>query len=192
MSIIRKKMQALSNFPEFKELRKIRKALVKTVAESKSLDEIKIANQKIILVNDLLINRAYPKEAVKYERIYGISDAKAFALVRKNYSTFEEFMNEFRACQNKDLPFDYEVVANRFTHKNNLELTDVFPVETGVITSNRELIESTKEDYEAANSLYKKYVDRLKVLAAEYRKTDEVKELKRLSQMQKAQLNRAA
>ncbi|MBR6099488.1 hypothetical protein IKP85_07050 [bacterium] len=192
MAIIRKKMQALSAFPEFKELRKIRKALVKTVTESKSVDEIKIANQKIILVNDLLINRVYPREAVKYERIYGISDEKAFALVRKKHETYEEFMADYKACQNKDVPFDYDGVEKRFMHKNKLELTDIFPVETDTITTNRNLTEAAKEDYEEANVVYGKYLKKLKALALEFREIDEMKELKRLNQLLKTQLGQAA
>lgn len=178
--IIKGKLEKLMQDPEWQELKNTRKALIKTVKAGKSLDDIKIANKKVSLVNDLLINKAYPERSADFKRLYGIDDNQALQLIRTPFKTYDEYVAAFKSKQNHDIPFDYLAFEHRFSHKNKLQLKDVFPVEAEVIYTNEKLIESTKKDYDEAVKLYERYREKILSLASEFRQYEETVELKQL------------
>ena len=143
--------------------------------------DVKIANKKVSLVNDLLINKVYPKRSADFRKLYGIDDNQDIQLIRTPFKTYDEYVSEFKSMQNHDIPFDYMAFEHRFSHKNKLQLKDIFPVEAEIISTNEKLIENTKKDYNEAVKLYERYREKILSLANEFRQYEETVELKQLN-----------
>ena len=146
------------------------------------MEQVKIANEKIPMVNDLLINRVYPEEMEKFSSIYGLEDSQAFEMIRKHYASHENFMKEYDELKNLSIPFDYDIIDRRFSHNGELSLLDVFPDEILSIKSNLELIKSFGIDLKGIKELEKKYVTKLSELTEDFRKSSDIEKLKNLTQ----------
>ncbi len=179
---IKDKLSVLSKNPEWKELKLIRKNLRKIISDGNDMEQVKIANEKIPMVNDLLINRVYPEEMEKFSSIYGLEDSQAFEMIRKHYASHENFMKEYDELKNLSIPFDYDIIDRRFSHNGELSLLDVFPDEILSIKSNLELIKSFGIDLKGIKELEKKYVTKLSELTEDFRKSSDIEKLKNLTQ----------
>ena len=179
---IKDKLSVLSKNPEWKELKLIRKNLRKIISDGNDMEQVKIANEKIPMVNDLLINRVYPEEMEKFSSIYGLEDSQAFEMIRKHYASHENFMKEYDELKNLSIPFDYDIIDRRFSHNGELSLLDVFPDEILSVKSNLELIKSFGIDLKGIKELEKKYVTKLSELTEEFRKSSDIEKLKNLTQ----------
>ena len=128
---IKEKLAKLSQDPEWKELRLLRKKFSKMYysAEDGASDEKHIAQSKIIFINDLLINKVYPKEKKAFSDLYLMSEKKVLELVRGNYESYEEFVKAIHAAQKKDKSIHIPVREKNFTHPLPLKLEDIFPDE---------------------------------------------------------------
>ena len=146
--------------PEFNELRKLRKALIKTATTSNSEDEVKIANEKITMINDLLINRVYPDEAAKYKLLHNIDDEQVFGLVKENFESYEQFVNKYDSLKGQEMDFDFSCLDNKFRHKESLRFKDIFPKEADIINTNTQLIEDARLNLFATENLYNTYKSR--------------------------------
>lgn len=175
--IIKEKFQTLLKNPEFNELRKLRKALINIVATSNSEDEVKIANDKILMVNDLLINRAYPEKAAKFTPLYNLEDKQVYELVKENFETYEQFIEKYDTLNGKESDFDLLLIEDRFLNNKRLRFKDIFPKEADCIITNLKTIENAKHDVILRKNLYKTYISRLTELAQKYQETQTVKEL---------------
>ena len=179
---IKDKLSVLSKNPEWKELKLIRKNLRKIISDGNDMEQVKIANEKIPMVNDLLINRVYPEEMEKFSSIYGLEDSQAFEMIRKHYASHENFIKEYDELKNLSIPFDYDIIDRRFSHNGELSLLDVFPDEILSIKSNLELIKSFGIDLKGIKELEKKYVTKLSELTEDFRKSSDIEKLKNLTQ----------
>jgi len=177
--IIRNKLAALMPDSDWQELKKLRKHFIKTMRTDKDVEQRKIAGEKLILVNDLLINKVYPETIDKYN-LYGITNQQAFEIVKKDFKTYDDFTEYYDSIKNMDIPFNFEELDKRFSHNGTLSLKDIFPEEITAIESSTELLDETTKKLTATKILYNKYQSKIKQLAQEYRETDGVKELKEL------------
>ena len=180
MSVIKNRLAELRDNPEWKELKEIRKSMIKKVANSTSEDETKILNEKIIIANDLLINRVYPEEIEKYTKFIGLKDEDAFKLLKKDFDKYDDFVKEYKSLQTDTGEVLLEDAEIRFTQKDGLKLKYIFPLETEIIEAGRKAITKAQKDYEAAERVYKKYLNKRKELRDEFKESENVKELKDL------------
>lgn len=178
--IIRQNLQNLFKDPEFNELRDIRKSLMKTIKTSASEDEVKIANDKIVMVNDLLINKVYPDDAAKFIELHNIDEKQILKLVKENFTSYGDFISKYQSMQTFESDFNYDIITNRFNHSDNLRLVDIFPKEAESINTNKQLIQEAKEDLYFYKDLQRKYLATIRDFVASYRQTEAVKELNSL------------
>lgn len=178
--IIKEKLKTLGQDPDFMELRNRRKSLIKVVKTSKSEDEIKIANNKIYIINDLIINKVYPEEAATFIDLYGIEESQIRKLVDENFAKFDDFIARYDSMKTVGEDFNYDVITHRFHHKNKLRFIDVFPKEADLIAAHQERLKKTSENLYYYKNLKQSYVTFLRNFAESYRKTEAVAELKSL------------
>ncbi len=184
--IIRSKSEKLSSNERWQELNLLRERLIKILNDNTSTAEQKnIANEKVPLVNDLLINMVYPEEAAKYKGIYGLTDTQTYELVNKEFATLDGFMKEFDRIKDKEIPFNFDTMDKRFSHNGSLSEQDLFPEETAIINSNERRIKEINTELKAVKDLCEKYAEKIKLLAADFRKIPEVQELKSLNKQLK-------
>ena len=180
--IIRSKSEKLASDERWQELNLLRERLVKILNDDTCTAEQKnIANEKIPLVNDLLINMVYPEEAAKYKGIYGLTDTQTYELVNTEFAALDDFMKEFDRIKDKEIPFSFDTMDKRFSHNGSLSEQDLFPEETAIINSNEKRIKEINTELKAAKDLCEKYAERIKLLAGDFRKMSEVQELKSLN-----------
>lgn len=180
MSVIKNRLAELTDNPEWKELKEIRKSMIKKVASSTSEDETKILNDKIIIANDLLINRVYPEEMENYTKFVGLKDEDAFKLLKKKFEKYEHFEKEFQSLQTDAGEVLLEDAEMRFTQKDGLKLKYIFPRETEIIETSRKAITKAQRDYEAAVRVHEKYMSKIQKLHEEFRESEYIKEYKNL------------
>lgn len=178
--MIKQNLQNLFKDPEFNELREIRKSLMKTIKTSASEDEVKIANDKIVMVNDLLINKVYPDDAVKFIELHNIDEKQILKLVKENFTSYENFISKYQSMQKFESDFNYDIITNRFHHSDKLRFVDIFPKETESIVVNKQLIQDAKEDLYFYEDLQQSYIAAIRDFAVSYRQTEAVVELKSL------------
>ena len=177
---IKAKIKELEKNQEWRELLKLRKAIIKDLGNCTTEDEAKILNDKVIMVNDLLINRVYPEEMVNYPKFIGLEDKKAFELVRKNFSTYSDFMEEYESSLSDFSEPLLDNANTRFIQKDALKLKYIFPKEMSVINTNKKALTNTRKAYEAAERTYKKYKTKKQQLNSESQQSENVRELKQL------------
>ena len=176
--IIMDKLRKLSSDPEWNELKILRKKLVRIVKTSPSQDQRKIAENKIPMVNDLLTNKVYPDEVEDYKRIYGIDDRTIYNLVKKEFNTLEEFINEYSSL-NQDSVFNLPFMDRRFSHESRLSFETLFPEETQNIKTCKSLIDLSRARLLAAKQLYADFNKKIKELGMQYRTTESIQDLKK-------------
>lgn len=176
--IIIDKLRKLSSDPEWNELKILRKKLVKTMTTSPSMDQRKIAENKIPMVNDLITNKVYPDEVENYKSMYGIDNQKISELVRKEFASYDEFVNEYTSL-NQENVFDIPFMDRRFSHTSRLSFETVFPEETGIMKTCKSLIDINKARLDSAKKLYSDFNNKIRDLGVEYRETESIKDLKK-------------
>ncbi len=177
---IKTKIAALKDNTEWIELRKLRKSLIKNLADCKTEDEAKILNDKIVIANDLLINRVYPEEMINYTKLTGIEDKDALGLVRKSFTNYSDFLKEYNSTLT-DFSEPILIYANnRFIQKDALKLRYIFPKEMSVIDTNRKSLMKKQKLYKIAEKTYNKYKIGKQEISKESQQSENVQELKRL------------
>ncbi len=181
-AIINSKMEKLSSNERWNRLNQLREQLRKILDDkSASVEQKNIANEKIPLVNDLLINMIYPEEAAAYKGIYGLTDKQTYELVTTEFPTGDAFMKEFDRIKDKEIPFSFDTMEKRFSHNGSLSEHDLFPEETETIQINEKRIKDINVAIKTAKDLYEKYSGKIKALANEFRQMPETQELKSLT-----------
>lgn len=179
-NLIKERLKTLGKDSDFIELRKLRKSLMNTINTAKTEDEVKIAREKLFMVNDLLINKVYPEEAERFAGLYNMEESAIRKLVGDNFASYNDFIAKYNSIKSGESDFDFAVADNGFNHFDKLRFIDVFPKEAKVIVANREIVQAAKDDLWCYQSLQKSYSTVLSELAESYRQTEGVAELKSL------------
>ena len=177
---IRDKLTKLTNNPEWKEIKLLRKKCLAILKSSKNVEQQKIAKEKIPMLNDLLYNRVYPESLERYKALYGMEDKQVLELVRKDFNTHEEFLNEFNKRKDTSIEFDYDIMEDRTSYNGVLTLKDVFPKEISAIETNIQMKQEAGTKINSLKELYDDILAKIANLANDYRNKPDVKELKYL------------
>ena len=190
--IVIEKLKNLSSNKEWNDIKKLRKQTRKIIETSTNEEQKKIAQEKMPLINDLIYNRVYPENIENYKNLYGIEDKNVLELVKKEFSSYEEFMKAFDSLKNPTEKFDYTIIEERISSTGPLTLKDVFPKEIDTIDSNLKLKKEYETQLKEYEKIYRIILDKLVELAKKYRNCSEIKELKNLTvqlKTKEAQLN---
>lgn len=180
MGVLRQKLTDLQNDEQWIELRKLRKSLTKTLHGKSSRDEKIIAQNKIEVINDLLLTKTYPQEEIKtFRDLHGIEPDAAFKLVTTNFTTAEEYKKAYKAAQTV-ISDDIPIGDRWFTHTRELKLANLFPDEIrSYICCNKEIRRLNAELDEVKLALNQRELV-LKDVALKFRASKDVQDLKQL------------
>ncbi len=177
--LLREKITSLRQDAEWNSLRKMRKNLVKVYDGKYSKEEKEVAYSKLLLINDLLINKTNPNEIENFKKLYCIEPHAAMELLEKKFNSIQEYNTAFKAAQTLDFGMDIPVRTKNFTHTKPLQIADVFPEEAGAYITFSERIGKLSAEIEAAENKYNNYYKALGELAAEFRTSRNVEALNR-------------
>ena len=175
---IRESIKRVSPDPEWQELHRYRKQLVKET-NGKDLNKQEIALKKISLVNDMLVYKLHPelKDMFQTRNLISVEDAKM--LLKKDFLTKEDYENEYQ--KHIQFEFSYNPMVKFFVNSGELSLLDLFKYE---ITSHKIAGDKMKlaklvfdEDVVQVQS---RYSEKLKALAEDFSKNEKVIRLKAL------------
>lgn len=117
-------LKNLQGDSEWKELRKIRKELLKVVKDPKAGEQADIAGEKVKLLNNMIVCKVYPSEEPLFKgcAMMDIHDAKQ--LVGMNFNTLEDFRKTEKSMQKYD--FEMDLYEKFFFTTEKLSLKNVF------------------------------------------------------------------
>lgn len=180
MATIKSKLKELSEDEDWVFLRNTRKILIKIVNGSYTKNARSIAYNKVLLVNDLLINKVYPDEQKAFLNFHGFSHEDAINLIKTKFSKIEDY-NKARdelVAKNNVGKIALTTRPRNFKHYMPLTLSSVFPDEANVYkTCNHKLYLSSGR-LKVLEKAYNDYVDGLKQIALECRTSENLKTLK--------------
>lgn len=177
-NLLKEKIQKLNQDSEWIELRKLRKNFINLINSKAPAEQKKIAAKKIVLVNDLLINKGYPEEIEAFKNLYRFDQNKGMEIVRTKFETLEDFNKAMKEAQTLDVDIKLPIRERNFTHMQPLHLTDIFPDEANSYVECNKKIEVLDFETNSINNFYKQYHEELKNLAAEARESADVKALR--------------
>lgn len=119
---VKAQLQKLEGDSEWQELRKMRKALIKS-ADTQD-DAGKIAREKISIINDLMSYKVDPsrEQVFKNRNMMDVSDG--FALVRRDFVSADEFYAKKEKVTKYD--FDFDIGEGFFAGHKPLTINDLF------------------------------------------------------------------
>lgn len=180
MAAIRAKLQELASDEDWQFLRSTRKNLIKIVNGSYPKNARSIAYNKVLLVNDLLINKVYPEEQKAFLNFHGFSHEDGINLIKTKFSKKEDYSkarDELIAKSNAG-----EIILTtrqrNFKHYMPLTLIDIFPDEARVCKACNHKLYVSSGKLNVLKKAYKDYLDGLKQIATEYRTSENVNALK--------------
>ena len=185
LQLLKNKISNLSSDNEWQGLRKLRKNYIKTLKSKASAEKKQIANKKIIIINDLLINKAYPEEVEAFKQLYKIDPADALEFVKKDTKTLKDYNEEFKAAQKLDIPYSIPVRDRNFTHILPLKLIDVFPDEALAYNECESKLKYINRITTRLDEILNKYKEDISKIVDEFRNSVEVKALKAAIKEQK-------
>lgn len=178
LNVLKNKINSLSSDAEWQDLRKLRKNCIKIYNSNASAAEKQIAEKKIIIINDLLINKAYPEEVEAFEQLYKMTHSDALEFVKKDYKTLNDYNEAFRAAQKSDIPYGIPVRDRNFTSIKPLKLRDVFPDEVLACEECDSELKYRNLKTERLDKIINNYKDDVRKLAEDFRNSVDVKSLK--------------
>lgn len=180
MVAIRSKLQELASDEDWQFLRIIRKNLIKIVNGTYPKNARDIAYNKVLLVNDLLINKVYPEEQKAFLNFHGFSHEDGMALIKTKFSKMEDYSKarEGLIAKSNVGKITLTTRPRNFKHYMPLTLSSVFPDEANVCkTCNHKLFLSSGR-LKVLEKAYNDYLNGLKQIALEYRNSENIKALK--------------
>lgn len=177
---IKEKLRMLAQNAEWKELRTIRKNLLETLERSSKVpsDEHKIAKNKIMLINDLIINAVYPEEKTAFVKYYNMDEKSVLDIVKGNYENVDEYYKTFAEKQINNDELDYYPLRERnFSHALPLQLIDIFPNEIASNMACDAAFLQLKSDIMAHKQFFEKYLELQKEFITEFRNSENVRKL---------------
>ena len=176
--ILRNKILKLEQDPEWKELRQTRKRLIKLINGKASPEQKNIAADKVVIVNDLMINKAYPEEIEIFEKLYKMNSEQAFNIVRTKFNTFEDYNKALAEPQTARFDTVLPIRNRNFTHARPLHLTDIFPDEALACIECDKQLGNIDLKTEGIRAIIKQYHTDCAAIAEEFRNSIDTKALK--------------
>lgn len=176
--ILRDKIEKLVQDPEWKQLRQLRKHFINIINGNTSSEQKKIAADKVTIVNDLMINKAYPEEIEAFEKLYKMNSEQAFNIVKTKYKTFEDYNKALSEVQVPGLDMVLPIRDRNFTHTRPLHLTDIFPDEAWACIECDKQLENINLKTEGIREILKQYHTDCAAIAEEFRNSIDTKALK--------------
>lgn len=177
---IREKIASLQNDEEWIKLRGLRKNLVAIYNGQASREEKAIASQKLLMINDLIINKTNPEEIENFKRLYCMEPVSAIKLVESKFNSVQEYNKAFKEAQTLDFGMSIPVRTRNFTHFRPLQLQDVLPDQAGAYINANNIIQKAELELSTLKNKYSEYHNALTELASQFRESENVNALKNL------------
>lgn len=176
--IIKQKLANLAKDKEWLELRKLRKSYLKILKGKEPAEQQQIADKKIVLINNLLINKAYPEEIERFKTLYQMDPSTALEFVKKDYKTIQDYNEAFKDAQTLDIPYGIPAKERNFSHSHPLKPRDVFPDEALSCEECDQKLYYINTKTERLSNIMSEYKEKIKQIAEQSRNSVDVKSLK--------------
>lgn len=175
---IKNQLALLSSDKEWKELRALRKQLLKDI-DGKNTDKQELAERKIPLINDLLVIKLHPEQEQIFQKRNLTTADNIRQLLKKEFAKASDFDEELQ----KQIKFDFEYNdMEKFFHNNNkLSLSNLFKEEYPAYSKLSQNISLKKVAInEEISAVQKLWLEKLSNLAADFQQKENVKKFKEL------------
>ena len=180
MATIKSKLKNLAGDKDWQFLRNSRKNLIKIINGSYPKRAQEIAYNKVLLINDLLINKVYPDEQKVFLNFHGFSHEDGLNLIKTKFSNMEDYNKACKELREKNNVGKIILTARErnFKHYMPLTLSSVFPDEANVYKTCRRKLFLSSGRLNVLKKAYSDYIDGLKQIAIECRHSENNNSLK--------------
>lgn len=175
-SAIRKRISELNGDKDWHDLRAQRKILVKQI--EKAGDDSAVAQQKISLVNDLLVYKADPSKKQTFINRNLMTPEDAIGLIKRDFNSVEEFNAERQKLFKFDFGYDLgeDFKAGHF----RLKVKDVFKTLKEKYDFAKEKLAEVKEIKKLMPELIASFKEKLNALAQKFRNSELMQKFRKL------------